>query len=110
MTSTGVRASGREGEMPKFILASAALLLRRPFTLGADARDPLHEAMHAKTRTRNASRRLPGSQGHEPYVDLGPLALPRRPRRSSSFTGVGACRPSPSSWPLFTGARGGGVL
>jgi hypothetical protein len=64
--------------MPKFILASAALLLRRPFTPGAVTRDPLHEAMHARTRTRDATRRLRGSQVHEPYFDMGPLALTRR--------------------------------
>ncbi len=64
--------------MPKFILASAALFLRRPFTPGADARDPLHEAMHARTRTRDATRRLRGSHIHEPYFDLGPLNLTRR--------------------------------
>ena len=64
--------------MPKFILASAALLLRRPFTLGADARDPLHEAMHARTRTRHATRRLRESHIDGSYFDLGPLALTRR--------------------------------
>jgi hypothetical protein len=65
--------------MPKFILASAALLLRRPFTPGADARrDPLHEAMHARTRTRDATRRLQESHIHGPYVDVGPLDLTRR--------------------------------
>ena len=64
--------------MPKFILASVALLLRSPFTPDADARDPLHEAMHARTRTRDATRRLRGSHIHEPYFDVGPLALTRR--------------------------------
>ena len=64
--------------MPKFILASVALFLRRPFTPGVDARDPLHEAMHARTRTRNATRRLRESHIHSPYFDLGPLDLARR--------------------------------
>jgi hypothetical protein len=65
--------------MPKFILATAALLFRREGPPAADAHDdPLHEAMHAKTRTRDASRRLRVSQVHDPYFDLGPLELTRR--------------------------------
>lgn len=72
--------SGREAKMPKFILATAAFLFRRPFPPAADAHDddPLHEAMHARARTRDASRRLRASRIHDPYFDLGPLDLIRR--------------------------------
>ena len=65
--------------MPKFILASAALLLRRPFPPAAASHDDaVHDAMHARTRTREATRRLRASRIHEPYVDLGPLDLSKR--------------------------------
>ncbi len=71
--------SGREGKMPKFILATAALLLRRPFPPDAvGAHDATHDATHARTRTRDATRRLRASRVHEPYFDLGPLDLSRR--------------------------------
>ena len=67
-------------KMPNFILATAALLLRRPFpppaTIGSP--DAVHEAMHARTRAREATRRLRASRIHEPYVDLGPLDLSNR--------------------------------
>ena len=65
--------------MPNFILATAALLLKRPFppaTTGSP--DAVHEAMHARTRAREATRRLRASRIHEPYVDLGPLDLSKR--------------------------------
>ncbi len=61
--------------MPKLILAAAALLLGRPFPPpGAGA----HEAMHTKTRSRDATRRLRASRIHDPFFDLGPLELTRR--------------------------------
>ena len=67
-------------KMPNFILATAALLLRRPSppaTAGSHD-EAVHEAMHARTRTREATRRLRASRIHEPYVDLGPLDLSKR--------------------------------
>jgi hypothetical protein len=65
--------------MPKFVLATAALLLRRPSPpAAAGAHDATHGATHAKTRTRDATRRLRASRIHQPCVDLGPLALSRR--------------------------------
>jgi hypothetical protein len=67
--------------MPKFILATAALLLRRPFPPPATAGshdDAVLDAMHARTRTREATRRLRASRIHEPYVDLDPLDLSNR--------------------------------
>jgi hypothetical protein len=67
--------------MPNFILATAALVLRHPFPPPAAAgshEDAVHEAMHARTRTREATRRLRASRIHEPYVDLGWLDLSRR--------------------------------
>ena len=69
-------------KMPNFILATAALLLRRPFPPAAAASydAAVHDAMHARTRTREATRRLRASRIHEPYVDLGPLDLINRRR------------------------------
>ena len=65
--------------MPKLILATAALVLRRPSPpLAAAAHDPSYEAMHARTRTREATRRLRASTIHEPYIDLSPLELAKR--------------------------------
>jgi hypothetical protein len=65
--------------MPKLVLA-AALLLKRPFDFarGAEAHHSAHEAMHARTRTRDATRRLRESHLHDAYFDLGPLDLTRR--------------------------------
>ena len=60
--------------MPKFILATAALFLGRQGPSGADA----HDAMHAKTRGRDATRRLRASRMHDPYFNLGALGLNRR--------------------------------
>ena len=40
--------------MPKFILATVALFLGRQGPSGADA----HDAMHARTRSRDATRRV----------------------------------------------------
>lgn len=58
--------------MPKLILTTAALLLRRPFPPAAQ------DFTHARTRTREATRRLWTSRVHDPYFDLSPLELTRR--------------------------------
>jgi hypothetical protein len=65
--------------MPKLILAAAALLLDRP----RPARDEAaRSAMHARTRSREAVRRLRASNAHEapgpacPRVDDAALARP----------------------------------
>ena len=68
----------REAKMPKLILATAALLLRRPPPPAAAAHDPSYVAMHARTRTREATRRLRASTIHEPYSELSPLELTKR--------------------------------
>ena len=60
--------------MPKFILATAALFLGRQGPSGAAA----HDAMHARTRTREATRRLRASRAHDPRFDIGALGLNRR--------------------------------
>lgn len=61
--------------MPKLILAAAALLLDRPW--------PSHEAaarsaMHARVRSREATRRLRVSRAHEARLDLRALDLTGR--------------------------------
>ena len=61
--------------MPKLILAAIAWFHRPGSSSTADA---AHAAMHAATRSRGATRRLPASGIHEPYVDLSPLDLRRR--------------------------------
>ena len=60
--------------MPKFILATVALFVGRQGPSGATA----HEAMHARTRGRDATRRLRASRAHDPYVHLGALGLNKR--------------------------------
>ena len=60
--------------MPKSILATVALFLGRQGPSGADA----HAAMHAGTRSRDATRRLRASRAHDPYVHLGVLGLNKR--------------------------------
>jgi hypothetical protein len=60
--------------MPKFILATVALFLGRQGPPEADA----HDAMRARTRGRDATRRLRASRAHDPYHDLGALGLNRR--------------------------------
>ena len=56
--------------MPKLIFAAAAWLLKpAPPRAGVGL---------AGTRSRDATRRLRASKAHEPYVELGPLALTRR--------------------------------
>ncbi len=60
--------------MPKFILATVALFVGRQGPSGAIA----HDAMHARTRSRDATRRLRASRVHEPYFQLDALGLNRR--------------------------------
>jgi hypothetical protein len=60
--------------MPKFILATVALLVVRQGSSGAAA----HDAMHARTRSRDATRRLRASRVHDPYLHLGSLGLNQR--------------------------------
>jgi hypothetical protein len=60
--------------MPKFILATVALFVGREGPSGAIA----HNAMHARTRGRDATRRLRASRMHDPYVHLGALGLNQR--------------------------------
>jgi hypothetical protein len=60
--------------MPKFILATAALFLGRQGPSGATA----HDALHARTRSRDATRRLRASRVHDPYSHLGALGLNQR--------------------------------
>ena len=60
--------------MPKLILAAGAWL-HKP---GPSSAGDTHAAMHAATRSRNATRRLRPSGVHEPYFDLSPLDLARR--------------------------------
>jgi hypothetical protein len=59
--------------MPKFILATVALFLGRKEPSRA-----AHEAMHARTRSRDATRRLRASRTHDPYVHLSSLGLNKR--------------------------------
>jgi hypothetical protein len=60
--------------MPKFILATVALFLGRQGPSEADA----HDAMHARTRGRDATRRLRASRAHDRYSHLGALGLNQR--------------------------------
>jgi hypothetical protein len=60
--------------MPKFILATVALFLGREGPSEATA----HDAMRARTRSRDATRRLRASRVHEPHSHLGALGLNRR--------------------------------
>jgi hypothetical protein len=60
--------------MPKFILTTAALFLSRSLPPAEAA----HEMLHARTRTREATRRLRASRVHYPHFDLSPLDLSRR--------------------------------
>jgi hypothetical protein len=56
--------------MPKFILATVALFLGR--------QGPSETVMHARTRSRDATRRLRASRVHDPYFHLGALGLNKR--------------------------------
>ena len=60
--------------MPKFILVTVALFLGREGPSEATA----HDAMHDRTRSRDATRRLRASRVHDPYVHLGSLGLNQR--------------------------------
>ncbi|HKH11606.1 MAG TPA: hypothetical protein VKA73_10720 [Rubrobacter sp.] len=60
--------------MPKLILATVALFLGREGPSGATA----HEALHARTRSRDATRRLRASRTHDPYFHLSSLGLNKR--------------------------------
>ncbi len=60
--------------MPKFILATVALFLGREGPSGADA----HDALHARTRGRDATRRLRASRVHAPHSHLGAPGLNQR--------------------------------
>ena len=60
--------------MPKFILATVALFLGRQGPSEVTA----HDAMHARTRGRGATRRLPASRMDDPYVHLGAPGLNQR--------------------------------
>ena len=64
--------------MPKFILATAALLLDRSASWAGGTHHAVHDAIHARTRSRDATRRLRSLGTHTPYPDHGPLALFRR--------------------------------
>ena len=61
--------------MPKFILATAALFLGRR---GPSETIAAHDAMHARTRGRDATRRLRASRVHAPHSPLGALGLNQR--------------------------------
>jgi hypothetical protein len=60
--------------MPKFILATVTLFLGRQGPSGATA----HDAMHARTRSRDATRRMRASRLHDPYVHPSSLGLNKR--------------------------------
>jgi hypothetical protein len=60
--------------MPKFILATVALFVGRQ----GPSETAAHDAVHAATRSRDATRRLRASRMHDPYVPLGALGLNRR--------------------------------
>ncbi len=61
--------------MPKFILATVVLFFGRQGPPGADA---AHDAMHARTRSRDTTRRLRASRLHDPHFNLGALGLNQR--------------------------------
>ena len=64
----------KEGKMPQFILTIAAFILKREGPPHATA----HEVLHARTRTRAATRCLRSPRMHDAYVDLSPLGLTKR--------------------------------
>ncbi len=61
--------SRKEWEVPNLILAAVAWLY--------EPRPPRHDNLHARIRSRDATRRLRASRVHEPYVDLSCLDLSR---------------------------------
>lgn len=58
--------------MPRFMVAVAVWLVRRSASRTGGEAD-------AGWLGRHSSRSLRASRAHEPYVDLGPLDLMRRP-------------------------------
>jgi len=60
--------------MPKFILATVALFVGRQGPSEATA----HDAMHARTRSRDATRRLRATRMDDPYSHLIYLGLNKR--------------------------------
>ena len=62
--------SRKELEVPKFIFAATVWLF--------EPRRQRSDDVSARTRSRDATRRLRTSRAHEPYVDLSPLDLTRR--------------------------------
>jgi len=67
--------------MPKLILATVTLLLGRSSPAHAAAGPSAaaaHSATHARTRSRDDTRRLRATGSNDPRPDLGPLALTRR--------------------------------
>ena len=60
--------------MPKLMLATVAFFLGRGGPSGATA----HDALHARTRSRDATRRLRASRMHDPYFHFGSLELNKR--------------------------------
>ncbi len=61
--------------MPKLILAVAALLLDRPPSARTD---DAHPAVNARTRSRDATRRMRQSRPHEARFELRALDLTNR--------------------------------
>jgi hypothetical protein len=61
--------SGKEWEVPKLILAAVAWLYK--------PRPPRHDDIRARTRSRDATRRLRASRVRQPYIDLSSLDLTR---------------------------------
>ena len=60
--------------MPKFVLATVALFVGRQ----GPSETAAHDAMHARTRGRDATRRLRASRTHDPYSHIGALGLNQR--------------------------------
>ena len=60
--------------MPKFILATVTLFLGRQGPPEATA----HDVLRARTRGRDATRRLRASREHDPYFHLSSLGLNQR--------------------------------
>ena len=65
--------SRKERTVPKLILTAVAWLYKP----GPGSIDDGRAAMHAATRSRDATRRLRTSEVNELFVNLGPLDLTR---------------------------------
>ena len=61
--------------MPKLVLAAVALLLDK---LPSERTGAVHPTVHARTRSREDTRRLRASQTYEARLDLRALDLTRR--------------------------------